>query len=95
MSSALEEVISLFVHTSEEVEEDAREGISPFSVRSPVSRLAHIDAMATAAGVSRNEMANELLRLGITSVMASLPPQISAEIAEDVSARTDGQFNAF
>lgn len=94
MPSPVEEVVRLFLHTAEDDDADEREGISAFSVRSPSSRLAYIDAMATVAGVSRNEMSNELLRVGISTVLASLPDDVRADIADGVLDRTDGRSAA-
>ena len=87
MPSPAEEVARLFFQTEEDDEHDDRAGIAAFSVRAPASRLAHIDAMARHASVSRNEMANELLRVGISAVLAALPDPIRDEIYEDVAER--------
>jgi len=94
MPSPVEEVVRLFMRSADDDEQDDREGISAFSVRSPTSRLAYIDAMATSAGVSRNEMANELLRVGISQVLASLPDDIRSDIADGVFDRTEGHSSA-
>lgn len=83
MISPIEEVAQLFIRKAEG-SEDVLERPTAFSVRSPVSRLAYIDAMAVCAGGSRNEMANELLRVGIWSVLERLPVDVRAEIEQVV-----------
>ena len=85
MPSPAEEVAQMFFKS--EVEDAEVEGVSPFSVRAPDSRLAYIDAMASHAGVSRNEMANELLRVGISAVLAALPDLIRDELQQAVIDR--------
>lgn len=87
MPSPAEEVARMFMQTEDDDDQDERDGIAAFSVRSPASRLAHIDVMATHASVSRNEMANELLRVGISSVLAALPDVIRDEIYADIADR--------
>lgn len=87
MPSPAEEVARMFYVTEEETEVDERSGIVAFSVRSPAERLAHIDAMAAHASVSRNEMANELLRAGISAVLAALPDPIRDELYEAIVER--------
>lgn len=87
MPSPAEEVASLFIKTDEPDEVDVTDGLAAFSIRSPVSRLAQIDAMAAHASLSRNAMANELLRVGISSVFSCLPDEIRDEIFEDAADR--------
>ena len=51
-----------------------------FSVRTSASRLAYLDVMAENAGVSRNRMVNELLRVGMDAVLGELPDVIRGDI---------------
>lgn len=87
MPSPADEVAQLFMRTAHDEEEDERASVVAFTVRVPAARLAHITAMALHADVSRNEMTNELLRVGISSVLASLPDEIRDELHEDIADR--------
>lgn len=53
------------------------------SLRVPEPVRAMIDAMASAAGVSRNVMSADLLRAGIQSVLSSVPAPIADELREE------------
>lgn len=82
MPSPLDEVVKLFVVTEEEEQPPEVPGVSAFTSRVPHSLLARIDAMAEHAQVSRNEMVNHLLRVGVSQVMAALPDVIRDDIEE-------------
>lgn len=84
MNLLAEDVAKLFIKSESHDENADRKGIASFSVRAPDSRLAHIDVMARLAGVSRNEMANHLLRLGIVAVLDATPESTCEEIREGV-----------
>jgi hypothetical protein len=50
------------------------------TIRMDAATLAHIDAMAETIGVSRNVMANRLLKVGLGSVLSELPDVIRDEV---------------
>lgn len=58
------------------------------SLRVSTDRLTVIDAMAKMAGVSRNRMANMLLRAGCREVISRLPNEVVADLADE----TEGRF---
>ncbi len=86
MASPARQVASLFVieknQPDEEIDHDPDGPLRAFSVRLPEGRLAYIDAMAEAADVSRNVMANELLRVGLSAVLAELPDVVRDDIEQ-------------
>lgn len=81
MKSPAEDLIKLFLRSDEEQNEDEQNsGVVTFSVRSPVERLAKIGAMSKHIGVSRNEMANQLIEIGMNSVLSALPDELRIQL---------------
>lgn len=83
------EVARLFL----ENEIDAEDGspvLKTVSIRLSLTRLAYIDSMAENASVSRNVMANNLLAVGMGSVLGELPDVIREDIEAGVSSRVEG-----
>lgn len=58
------------------------------SLRVSADRLAVIDGMATLAGISRNRMANMLLKAGCREVISRLPNEVVSDLAD----QTEGRF---
>lgn len=54
--------------------------LRPINYRIPLHVLASVDAMAEAAGKSRNFMLNELLELGVEAVQKALPSEVAPKI---------------
>lgn len=74
---------------SSDLASDLVEGdLIAISLRVSVDRLAVIDGMATLAGVSRNRMANMLLKAGCRDVITRLPNEVVADLAD----HTEGRF---
>lgn len=92
MPTPAEEVARMFWrHEGEEPDEDGP--VKSFSVRLPGSQLAWIDSLASAAELSRNAMANHLLRVGISAVLAHLPDPVRDDVDADVIQRL-GELDA-
>jgi len=85
MPSPLSETLSLFTRPDEEDDHHESPTIASFTVRSPVSELAQIDGLATYARVSRNEMANRLLAIGLAELLGSLPESVRGDVHEHIS----------
>lgn len=64
------------------------QGLVPISLRVSPDRLAVIDAMAKMASLSRNAMANMLLKAACQDVVSRLPNEVVADLAEE----TEGRF---
>jgi|ERR1700709_2518487 len=73
-------VAALFYRGNEPGVDD--DDVKGFSIRTSVSRLAMLDVMASNANVSRNRMANELLRLGMDAVLGELPDELRTDIEQ-------------
>ena len=56
--------------------------LRPINYRIPLHVLATVDAMAEAAGKSRNFMLTELLQLGVEAVEKALPADVAPNIGE-------------
>jgi hypothetical protein len=85
MPSPAEELARLFykeVHDDDEA--DPLSGNFSFSCRVPIDLVIKIDCLAAHSELSRNAMANELLRVGISSLFAALPDPIRDEINESI-----------
>jgi hypothetical protein len=79
------EVANLFLSGEEEGDGPASAGVlRVVTVRMKPGRLAWIEAMARSADVSRNEMLNQVIAVGIGAVLAELPDVVRGEIHEDV-----------
>lgn len=61
------------------------------SIRLSVDRLCMVDAMASYAETSRNVMINQLLKAGISAVVAELPSVVRDEIVADAADRLEGE----
>jgi hypothetical protein len=57
-------------------------GIFAMSVRLPSNIASLVSAMATQAGLSRNEMANLIVEAGIDSILSATAPESAAQIHE-------------
>jgi hypothetical protein len=85
MAHPAREVANLFIKDDDDEPDELNVGeIRTISIRIPEGRLAWLDAMAEHADVSRNVFANELLRVGISSVLGELPDEIREEIEQTV-----------
>jgi hypothetical protein len=89
MPTPADEVAALFTVPRQPEQTDPKDAIQTISVRVPAGRLAHIDVMASHADLSRNEMCNELLRVGIAAVYAASIDPIRDELHEAVLARLE------
>jgi hypothetical protein len=89
MVSPAEEVARLFYRVPGEDPED-ESPLRTVTVRLPESRLVWIDAMAEEADLSRNAMLVNLLRVGVSSVMGSLPDEVREIIEENINFKLQG-----
>lgn len=85
------DVVGMFI-THDQAE--AAGTVQGISLRVPVARLRMINAMASYAETSRNVMANQLLKAGISVVMSQLPPTVREEILDDLAevSQREGDF---
>lgn len=88
MTSPAQEVVSLFLRR--EADPDAEGPPRTVTLRLTAERVAWIDALAKAADRSRNAMANELLRVGISDVLAQLPDVVREEVEEHLLESLQG-----
>lgn len=56
------------------------------TVRMPLGRFIWLQVLSARSGRSRNEMANELIRVGLSELLAQMEPDVRREIEHDVSA---------
>lgn len=68
--------------------DDQDQDLVPISLRVSSDRLAVIDSMAKMANLSRNAMANLLLKAGCYDVVSRLPREVVHDLAEE----TEGRF---
>lgn len=67
-----------------EGEDDDIPGVYAMTFRLPVTLAATISVMANHTGQSRNEMAQLIIRAGITAINAELPQDVLAELHQSV-----------
>ena len=67
-----------------EGEDDEIPGVYAMTFRLPVSMAATISVMADHTGQSRNEMAQLIIRAGITAINAELPQDVLIELHQSV-----------
>lgn len=75
-------IVARVIH--EDVREDDDDDVASMSIRAPETLRATIDALAKMAGTSRNTMAVDLLRAGVSDVLNQLPPEIAQELVDEV-----------
>ncbi len=80
MASPAQEVVTLFLRR--EAEADGEGPPRTVTLRLNAERVAWIDALAKGADRSRNAMANELLRVGISCVLGELPDVVRDEVEQ-------------
>lgn len=61
-------------------------GVFPMSIRIPSPRASLLSAMASQAGISRNEMANLIVEAGIEAILEATPDEAKAEIYSEAEA---------
>lgn len=83
----VEDVAGMFFRNDEA---EASGAVRSVTVRLTSERLAMVDAMAEYAECSRNVMANQLLKAGISAVLSQLPSEMVDEIKHDALERTEG-----
>ncbi len=86
MPSPAQEVAGLFLFPDEPDEGPLR----TITLRIPSGRLAWIDALAKNADRSRNVMAGQLLRVGISAVLGELPDPVREDIEQSVLVHLEG-----
>ncbi len=86
MPSPAQEVAGLFIYPDEPDEGPLR----TITLRVPSGRLAWIDALAKNADRSRNAMAGQLLRVGISAVLGELPDAVREEVESAVIELIEG-----
>jgi hypothetical protein len=67
-----------------EGEDDEIPGVYAMTFRLPVSMAATISVMANHTGQSRNEMAQLIIRAGISAINAELPEDVLIELHQSV-----------
>lgn len=67
-----------------DVEDDEVPGVYSMTFRLPVSMAATISVMANHTGQSRNEMAQLIIRAGITAINAELPEDVLIDLHTSV-----------
>lgn len=80
MPTPAQEVANLFHYPDEPDEGPLR----TITLRVPSGRLAWIDALAKNADRSRNVMAGQLLRVGISAVLGELSDDVRSGVESDV-----------
>lgn len=82
--SAAARAASLFSYTPDD---DAQElpGVFSMSIRMPIKTAATVIGMSEHAGLSRNEMANLILKAGIESIFNATPEPLHQEIYESIT----------
>lgn len=85
MSESHDEILSRMVYRmlDEEPDIEPLDDPAPMTVRVPESVRAMVDAMARQMGASRNSVAVDLLRLGISDVLARMPDHLSQHLVEE------------
>jgi hypothetical protein len=73
---------ALFSRT--EGEDDDIPGVYAMTFRLPVTTAATISVMANQTGRSRNEIAQLIIRAGITAINAELPEDVLVEIHQSI-----------
>lgn len=66
--------------------EEVADTLKAITVRLPIVRHTWLQLLAMRSGRSRNEMANELLRVGISAVLAEMEPEVRSQIERDFEA---------
>lgn len=66
------------------------EQIKALSVRIPLHRFIVVEALAVRGGRSKNEMLNELLRVGIAALLAEMEPDTRADVELAITAVAEG-----
>jgi hypothetical protein len=87
--SPAQEVANLFSRVKHESEVDG--SLRVITLRVPAGQLAWVDALAKGAHVSRNAMANQLLRVGVSGLLGELPDEIREEVEVDVLDRFESE----
>lgn len=85
-NSAAARAASLFSRGEAPDDEDVP-GVFSMTFRLPVGMAATIAVMADHAGQSRNEMAQLILRAGISAIYSETPMPIQAELQDAISSR--------
>lgn len=85
-NSSAARVASLFTR-GEAFDDDEVPGVFSMTFRLPVTMAATISVMADHAGQSRNEMAQLILKVGLSAVYKETPTTIQAELQEAIADR--------
>lgn len=85
-SAAAQAARLLFVNpaTDSDFDGDDDVPITGITVRIPATYVARLQVLARNGGVSRNAMAQLILKAGFQSVFALLPPEQAAELMDEV-----------
>lgn len=85
------EVFDVFVRQEPDEDTLAEMGMKAITVRGPASLVQYIEVMAEHAELSRNAMAVQLIRWGISSAMAQLPDELRDAIQNDLIGYAEGE----
>lgn len=83
------EVFDVFLRPADD--DDLHEmGLKAITVRAPSSLVNFIEVLAEQAELSRNAMAVQLIRWGISSAMAQLPDELRESIEQELIGLAEG-----
>ena len=76
----------LFVNpaTASDFDEDDAAPISGITIRIPATHIARLQVLARNAKVSRNTMAQLVLKAGFESIFGLLPPELVEDLQEEI-----------